>query len=180
MYDLPISYQARRTKEHINLWKRLRQHVAVLWWVPILALFSASAVVAAPTVLNFEDIAAGSRITTQYSQRGVLFQNHFLGPDAAAHSGTRVLRSANPADEIFTPIPLAMTFTSAQSRVKLFASPGSTALNGTLTAFDAAGNVVAQDGPKPVAANAFTTMFEVRDPHATPSITRAELRLITA
>jgi hypothetical protein len=177
MYGLPISSQARWANDHINLRRQFRRQAAVLWWVPILALLSASAVMAAPTALNFEDIAAGTRITTQYSQRGVLFQNHFLGPDPAAHSGTRVLRSTNPADEIFTSIPLVMTFTSAQSRVKLFASPGSTVLNGTLTAFDAAGNVVARDGPKPVAANAFTTMFEVRDPHATPSITRAELRL---
>ena len=70
-----------------------------------------------------------------------------------------------------------MTFTSAQSRVKLVAASMNIALTGTLFAFDAAGNVVAQDGPKLVAANVFTTRFEVRDPDATPSITRAELRL---
>ena len=109
---------SRRTPWH-------RQVVAGMRWVPMLVLFSASAAMAAPTVLDFEDIAAGTRITTQYSPRGVLFRNHFLGTDPAAPSGTRVLRTANPADEIFTPIPLVMTFTSAaQSRVQLLATSG--------------------------------------------------------
>lgn len=127
--------------------------------------------------LNFEDLAPGTVVNAQYGPRGVLFQNNFLGTDPAAHSGTHVLRTANPAEEIFTPIPLVMTFTSPQARVKLFASSSNIALNGTLTAFDAADNVVAQDGPKLVAANVFTTMFEVIDPDAAPSIMRAELRL---
>jgi hypothetical protein len=179
MDKLSMSRRARWAQDRLSGWRQWRrQVVAGMPWVPMLALFSASAAMAAPTVLNFEDIAAGTSITTQYSQHGVLFQNHFLGTDPAAPSGTRVLRTANPADEIFTPIPLVMTFTSAaQSRVKLLATSGNIALNGTLIAFDAAGNVVAQDGPKPVAANAFTTRFEVTDPDATPSITRAELRL---
>jgi hypothetical protein len=128
------------------------------------------------TLLDFEDLAPGTVVTAQYGPRGVLFQNHFLGTDPAAISGTHVLRTANPADEIFTPIPLAMLFTSPQARVKLFASC-SIVLNGTLTAFDAAGNVVAQDGPRPVTANVFTTMFEVIDPGQIPRIVRAELRL---
>ena len=129
------------------------------------------------TVLDFEDLAPGTIVTAQYGQRGVVFQNHFLGTDPAAHSGTRVLRTVSPAQEVFDPIPLVMTFTSSQSRVKLFAASSNIALNGTLAAFDAADNVVAQDGPKLVVANVFTTMFEVIDPGATPSITRAELRL---
>jgi len=150
------------------------------WWAWValsLAVFSASTAMAAATVLDFEDVAPGTTVTAQYGPRGVLFLNHFLGTDPAAHSGTHVLRTANPAQEIFTPIPLVMTFTSSQARVKLFAESSNIALNGTLTAFDAADNVVAQDGPKLVAANVFTTMFEVIDPDATPSITRAELRL---
>src|SRR5215207_1158781 len=178
MDKLSMLRRAGRTQDRINRWRRLRRLVgAVLGWVPLLALFSASAAMAAPTRLDFEDIAAGTRITTQYSPRGVLFPNHFLGTDPAAPSGTRVLRTASLSDEIFTPIPLAMTFTSAQSRVKLVAASTNIALNGTLTAFDAANNVVAQDGPKPVLANVFTTRFEVADPDATPSNTRAELRL---
>lgn len=130
---------------------------------------------AAPTLLDFEDIASGTTVTAQYGPRGVVFSNHFLGTDPAAHSGTQVLRTIAPQSEVFTPVPLVMTFTSAQARVKLFAGAPGSAINGTLTAFDAGGNVVAQDGPKLVAADVFTTMFEVTV--TTASITRAELRL---
>jgi hypothetical protein len=161
----------------IGLWdgwitsRRAARTVAV-----VVAVLS-SAAMAAPTVLDFEDLPAGTTVTAQYGPRGVVFLNHFLDTDPAARSGTRVLRTASLASEIFTPIPLAITFTSAQARVKLFAGSTNVALNGTLTAFDAADNVVVQDGPKLVNANVFTTMFEVIDPDATPSITRAELRL---
>lgn len=131
-----------------------------------------------PTRLDFEDIAPGTIVTAQYGPRGVVFPGHFLGTDPAAHSGTHVLRTVNPGAEVFEPIPLVMTFTSAQARVKLFAAcfDGSP-LNGILSAFNVADNVVAQDGPKLVAVDAFTTMFEVVDPGPEPSITRAELRL---
>jgi len=131
------------------------------------------------TILDFEDLAPFTRVKAQYGSRGVLFDNHYLDTDPAAHSGTHVLRTTSLADEIFNPIPLTMTFTSPQVRVKFFAASTNFALNGTLTAFDAADNVVAQDGPKLVASNAFTTMFEVIDPDGNPSITRAELHLET-
>jgi hypothetical protein len=168
----------RRTHYRINSLVKLQQQVAALVWVAsFIAVFSGGPAVATPTVLDFEDLAPGTTVTAQYGPRGVLFLNHFLGTDPAAHSGTHVLRTASLSDEIFTPIPLAMTFTSAQARVKLFAASTNIALNGTLTAFDANGAVVAHDGPKLVAANVFTTVFEVIDPDATPSITRAELRL---
>jgi hypothetical protein len=49
------------------------------------------------------------------------------------------------------------------------------ARNGTLRAFDEAGAVIAQDGPKPVAADRYTTMFEVAVGGA--RIRRAELQL---
>ena len=135
------------------------------------------AAVAAPTVLDFEDLPAGTAVTTQYGVKGVVFENHFLDTHPAAHSGTRVLRSASLSAEIFNPIPIAMTFTSPQARVKLFAASTGISLNGTLTAFDAGNNVVVQDGPKPVAADVFSAVFEVIDPDTTPSIARAELRL---
>lgn len=147
------------------------------WAALFAAVFPASIAMAAPTVLDFEDVAPGTAITAQYGTRGVLFLNYFLGTDPAAHSGTHVLRTASLAEEIFTPIALGMTFTSAQARVKLFAESSFTALNGTLTAFDASDNVVVQDGPKLVAVDVFTTAFEVIDPDATASIVRAELRL---
>ena len=129
-------------------------------------------------MLDFEDIPAGTTINTQYAGRGVQFQNHYLDTDPAASSGSRVLRTVNPGVEIFTPIPLVMTFGSAPARVTLRASTRSTGLDGTLTAFDTDGNVVATDGPKPVAANVFTTQFEVTG--SSGRIVRAELRLANA
>lgn len=150
------------------------------WWAwsaAVVAMLTGSSAMAAPTVLDFEDLPPGTTVTAQYGPRGVLFQFPFLDTDPAAHSGTRVLRSAKPSDEIFEAIPLPMTFTSPQARVKLFAESVVAPLNGTLIAFDASNNIVAQDGPKLVAADVFTTVFEVIDADATPSITRAELRV---
>ncbi len=148
------------------------------WTLPLAALLSAlmgASALAAPTVLDFEDLAPGTIVTNQYGVKGVLFDNKYLDTDPAARSGTRVLRSA--FGEVFNPVPITMSFTSPQARVKLFAASDDLALNGTLTAFDAANNVVATDGPKQVAADVFSAMFEVIDPDATPSIVRAELRL---
>jgi hypothetical protein len=150
------------------------QVAAILSIVLFIALLSGSAAMAAPTVLDFEDLPAGTTIMAQYGSRGVLFQNAYLDTDSAAHSGTQVLRSFPPNSEVFTAQPFVITFTSAQTRVKLFAGWAFAPINGTLTAFDEGGNVVAQDGPKLVAENAFTTMFEVTG--VTPSITRVELQ----
>jgi hypothetical protein len=133
-----------------------------------------------PTVLDFEDLPPGTIVRAQYGPRGVLFGDHYLDTDPAAHSGTHVLRTVSPTAEVFEPVPLVLTFTGTQSRVRLFAASADVPLNGTLTAFDAADSVVVQDGPRLVAANVYTTMFEVLDPGATPSIIRAELRLETS
>jgi hypothetical protein len=132
-------------------------------------------VIAAVTLLDFENLPPGTTVTSQYAEQGVIFSSAFLASDPAARSGTRVLRTINPAAEVFTPIAFKMTFVRPPARVKLFtASPG-TARNATLSAFDANGSVIAQDGPKPVAADRFTTMFEVVAPAA--GIIRAELQL---
>ena len=136
----------------------------------LIAPLSASA-----TVLNFEDLPAGTTVTRQYARQGVIFNSAFLAADPAARSGTRVLQTVSPTAEVFTAIPLPMTFTRPQARVRLFASSPGAARKGTLRAFDASGKVVATDGPKLVAANRFTTMFEVSS--ATPRIARAELQL---
>lgn len=145
-----------------------------LWFVA--ALWACPAVLAAPTVLDFEDLAPGTEVTTQYGARGVVFLNHYLGTDPAAPSGTHVLRTVNPAAEIFEPVPLAMTFNAPQVLVTFVAASQNVPLNGTLIAFDGAGDVVAQDGPKLVAANVFTTSFQVTV-SGNPTIVRAELRL---
>jgi hypothetical protein len=138
-------------------------------------LLRSSAPDAAPTVLTFEDLAAGTTVTTQYGVRGVLFQGTFVGTDFGARSGSRALRSVPPTSEVFNPVPIIISFTSPQARVKLFVNSPGMPRNGTLEAFDANGALVTQDGPKQVAADAFTTGFEVTS--ATPRITRAVFRL---
>jgi hypothetical protein len=130
----------------------------------------------APTVLDFEDIPAPQPvlITAQYGARGVLFQVAYLDKDPHAHSGTQVLRSNTFAAE-FPSDPLVMTFTSPQRRVHFWASSHLVTANGTLTGFDAAGNAVAKDGPRPVTQDVFTTEFQIKV--NSPSIVRAEYQL---
>jgi hypothetical protein len=142
-----------------------------------IALLAAGAAVNAQTVLDFEDadIPTATEINAQYGSRGVLFHNAHLEADAAAHSGARVLRAVKTGDEAFTAKPLVITFASLQTRVKLFAGSQFSSLNGTLTAFDGLGNAVDTDGPRLVAANVFTTPFEVTT--ATASIDRVEFQL---
>ena len=131
----------------------------------------------AQTILDFEDVAPGTTITTQYAPppRGVLFEGSYLETDAAAHSGTHVIREIKPGNEFYAIVPLVIRFTSPQARVKLFAGSQFDSENGTLKAFDSAGTVVASDGPRLVQQNTFTTAFEVTA--ATPSITRVEFQL---
>src|SRR6516225_9661858 len=120
---------------HLNPWMR-RKCMALATFAAILSVGPA---LAASTVLNFEDIAPGTTITTQYGSRGVVFFQAYLDTDPAAHSGTHVLRSVPPTAEIFTAQPFVIDFTSPQARVKLFGGSQFASLNGTLTAFDASG-----------------------------------------
>jgi hypothetical protein len=143
--------------------------------VCVFVLFSAGAITNAQTTLNFEDIATGTTINTQYASRGVIFSGAYLETDAAAHSGTRVIREIKPGVEFFEVVPLVIKFTSPQTRVKLFAGSQFDSQNGKLTAFDSAGNVLASDGPRLVQHNTFTTAFEVSA--NTPSIVRVEFQL---
>ena len=130
---------------------------------------------AATAVLDFENLPAGTMVTTQFLSRGVRFASGFLADHPAAHSGTRVLRSLNPNQEVFTAIPLKMEFVSPQRHVRLFAMSPGAARKGTLRVFDSSGAVIAHDGPKLIAADKFTTMFAVNV--AVPRIKRAELRI---
>ena len=133
---------------------------------------------AAPTLLDFEDQPPFTIINTQYGSKGVVFQGAFLATDLGGRSGTRALRSIPPNTEVFNPVPLVITFSSPQARVTLFANSPGVVRNGTFQAFDASGGLIFQDGPKQVAANAFTTKFEVTSP--TPAIKKAVLQLENA
>jgi hypothetical protein len=132
----------------------------------------------AQTMLDFEDLPTGTTIGTQYAsplRGGVIFEGAYLDTDAAAHSGTHVIREIKPGVEVFAIIPLVIRFTSPQARVKLFAGSQFDSQNGTLKAFDPAGNIVASDGPRLVQQNTFTAAFEVAT--STPSIVRVEFQL---
>ena len=145
-------------------------------WIAILAAISSgNFATAATTLLDFEDITAPATINAQYAPRGAIFQQAYLGTDPNAHSGTRVLRTVDPSAEIFNPVPLVIKFTSPQARVKMFASNPAATANGTLTAFDSNGAVVATDGPRLVTQDVFTTVFEVKV--TTPNIARVELQV---
>jgi hypothetical protein len=129
----------------------------------------------AQTVIDFEDLAPGSSVKTQYAARGVLFNGNYLDSDGAAHSGSHVLRAIAPSVEFFDIVPLVITFTSPQARVKLFAGSQFGSANAALKAFDASNNVVASAGPRLVQQNTFTTSLEATAPDAV--ITRVELQL---
>ncbi len=160
-----------------------RQHVATILLTTIIAstVFCPTHAASQVTTLDFEDFPAGTTLTTQYGDRGLLLFGAFLDDDPAARSGTRVLRVDNPIHE-FAPGPFVMEFTSGQARVRLFAGltgeiVSNDSLDGTLRAFDEIGTLIIQDGPKLVALNSFTTAFEVAS--ATPSIRRVELEIGT-
>ncbi len=122
---------------------------------------------------DFEDLADGTRLTNQYGTRGVLFSGAYVSASAPTHSGTRVLFAGNPGGE-FHPPPMGIDFSSAKSRVSLFARaqyPGGTTRT-TLRAFDAAGAVLATDGPKALTNTALVS-FQVSTTSA--RIRRVEL-----
>ena len=149
--------------------RRTAQRSAALAAAAVLVLSEAP--LAAPTLLTFEDLAPGTTVTNQYAARGVLFKAAFVAVDPAARSGTRALRPISPSAEVFAAIPFVISFRGPQARVKMFANSPGAARVGTLQAFDATGAVVSQDGPKQVAADAFTTMFEV-------TLNRARIRRV--
>ncbi len=160
---------------------RAQRAAAVLTAVFAATPFCQRSAAAQPTTFDFEDLPAGTTVTTQYGNRGVLLFSAYLDEDSAARSGSRVLRVDNPIHE-FAPGPFVIEFTSGQARVRLFAgisgdvSPDFVA-DGTLRAFDGVGGLIAQDGPKPVPFSSFGTEFRVNS--ATPAIRRLELEIGT-
>jgi hypothetical protein len=155
--------------------RRLYLLATLLAAVIALTLLAPQAGEAEATLIDFEDLAPGTTVTTQYGDRGVLFFSNYLDSDPAARSGTRVIRSDNPTHE-FNPGPMVFGFTSGQRFVRLFAG-FPVPIDGTMRAYDEFGGLIAQDGPKPVIPNAFTTPFEVS--MVDPLIRRIELEMGT-
>src|SRR5262249_41968461 len=171
--------RAGQGARHLHRDEPLKKGVKTMYrrTLSVFALFASASVMTAQTLLTFEPPPqAPAKITTQYGPQGVIFQSAFLRTDPAAHSGSQVLQVGNPSDGEFDPGPFVITFTSPQSHVKFFAESMGSPADHVLKAFDSGGNLVAQDGPKTVAQDVFTTAFEVNVP--TPTITRLEFLLI--
>ncbi len=133
------------------------------------------------TTIDFENLPAGIIVDFQYAAPpyGVLIQpvpGVIVADPPKAHSGSRVLQ---PTHGEFYTGPFVITFKSGQSHVSLFAGAAVSAPNltvqGTLRAFDAVGNQLAQDGPKLTVPNACATAFDVKVPK--PTIARIEIYL---
>ena len=171
-----IPRQMHRLHECINSSRPWRRRLAFVFCVA--PFITAPSAIAAPTILNFEDIPAGAEIQAEYGHFGVRFpRKAHVERDLAAHSGAQVLRSVKTGAEFPPLAPLVITFRSPQTRVKLFAGSQYGSPNGTLTAFDSesGGNIVTSDGPHLVPQNTFSTAFQVAAP--TASIKRVELQL---
>jgi hypothetical protein len=163
------------TQTFVSFLRRSNLRTVVSTGIVLLWFVSGKQAASQVTTLDFEDFPAGTRITTQYGDRGVIFRTAFLDTDPAAHSGTRVLRSDDPADE-FDQGPFVIEFTGGQTRVRFLAGNSSNMPSmGTLRAFDEAGKQIMQDGPKLVASKAFTTGFAVSS--SDPLIRRIELEM---
>lgn len=117
-----IPRRMRRWHERINSLRPWRRRGAsVVRVAPFITIISASIAIAAPIILDFEDIPAPATIEADYGRFGVTFpQKAYLERDSAAHSGTQVLRLVQTGAEFPPLVPLVITFSSPQTRVKLF------------------------------------------------------------
>jgi hypothetical protein len=142
------------------------------------ALLASARRAPAATLIDFEDLPPGTIVDTQYSARGlpILFQgSEIFRPDIPPTSGQNALISHDLGFE-FDPGPLTASFLSPQRAISFSASCFFSGANdGVLTAFDAAGAVVAQDGPRPVDCSTFTARFSVA--LAASTITRFEFQI---
>jgi len=140
----------------------------------LVALLLGAAQASAASLIDFEALPVGTTLSAQFGPSGVIFQSGYVDADAAAHSGQHIARTYGLNAEVFTPTSFGLTFTSAQAQVLLFAGSYFAAANATLLGYDAQDNVVAQDGPRALVADAYHTEFRLEVP--TPRIVRLELR----
>jgi LGFP repeat len=128
------------------------------------------------TRVNFDDLPAGTSVTTQYAARGVLFEGELIVLAPGAPSGTNVLEARGPLDDVNPVTTIHMRFTSGLTRVRVRAGVVSGgARHATLQVFDAHDHMLMSDGPRNVTQDQFTTVFGVNV--ASAVITRAELHM---
>jgi hypothetical protein len=113
--------------------------------------------------ITFDDLAAGTVVTTQYTAQGfsALFSDAVIIPDVAL-AGNHFLAAA-PLGTEFNPGDLTIAFISPQHTVSFNGGFAGTGVDqGTLQAFDKAGNPVAPpDGPRMITGSGVSTAFSV-------------------
>ena len=158
---------------------------ALAVWLTIPALARA-----ADTVIGFDDLSAGTQVTTQYSGLGVTFGIDTSGQSdrtglvdnvgaAFAHSGTNVLNISSGGETSTSDV--WAHFDQPRQHVIVYAGDSLSFGNNTadltgaeLDAYDFAGRLLASDGPKNVTADGRTdTEFSVAV--ATPEISYVRL-----
>lgn len=126
------------------------------------------------TRVNFDNLPAGTSVTTQYAAQGVLFNGEHIVLAQGTSSGTNVLRADDSTSEFDRTTSISMRFTSALARIRFRAGVVSgNARTATLQAFDAHDNLLIGDGPRNVTQNQFITVFSLSV--ANPAIVRAVL-----
>lgn len=136
---------------------------------------------AAPTVIDFEDLPVDQQIGRKYVAKGVIFDSGFIDTNAPStpartcpvpHSGQRVAHIFQPE---FGAAPMTLEFTTGQAHVSFFGGGGGNL--GVAKAYDASGNVIAQDGPKALTGSyAVATAFDLRV--ASPTIAKIDFVIL--
>jgi hypothetical protein len=117
-------------------------------------------------LIDFEDVAEGAVITTQYQKKGVISDGAAVRDEddgAAPHSGLQYVMYFTSEFQA-TPTTATFRFPQNQKRVKLWAGslPNDPPSYGLLVAYDLFGNQVASDGPHQLTPGACAAPFEVK------------------
>ena len=117
-------------------------------------------------LIDFEDVAEGAIVTTQYQKKGVISDGAGVGDQddgATPHSGLQYVMYFT-AEFQATPTTATFRFPHSQKRVKLWAGslPNDPPSYGLLVAYDLFGNQVAGDGPRKLTPGACAVPFEVK------------------
>lgn len=148
--------------------------IAQNWLLLLFLAVFAAPPAAAQTTITFDEFPARTELRHQYADKGVHFRGPTIFTANTPHSGKNVLYSVSPTQEVFSfPGSLVIDFDAAQRSVRLFAGiDAQVATTATLTAFNAAGTVIARDGPRSLPGQV-KTLMEVKV--AQPAIRRVEL-----
>ncbi len=127
--------------------------------------------------VDFEKLPVGTALDQAYRSIGLSISGARVDVTPLAHDGRQVARMMN--NGAGQPPPLILDFASPQQFVQFFAGANGTLralISGSVRAYDAQGNVLADDGPKRVAKGADSTLFGVRT--GQPAIRRVVLQLV--